>query len=185
MNNELRNQIYDSLNLKDTDELLGIWQTNDHLEWSDSAFDSIRKILTKRGIEIPEQDEPILEEIEEDVLQKRYNITEEEWRIINDERPPEFYDPFDVVIITKRIEFAAVASIVFVTLSALLQYQYAENLARSYLQNYPSMENLVLPMTWTSIALAMTLAVVTTYFPLKALAHILRILMEMEFNSRK
>ena len=182
MNNELYDQIYNSLNLKDTDELLDIWQANDHVEWSDSAFEAIKQILTSRRVELPEQDEPILEYSEES--DETYGFSEEELKIIDDENPPEFYNPIDVLMIAKQIKIAAIASIILVIVSILLQFQDSENLARSYLQTYPPLNVLVLPITLVSITIAIALSIVTTYFPLQALAHILKILMEMEFNSR-
>ena len=66
MSEELRSQIYSNMNLKETDELLEIWQTNDRDEWSDLAFDVVRQILLSRISELPEQDEPVLEEESED-----------------------------------------------------------------------------------------------------------------------
>ena len=59
MSNELRKQIYGSLSQKGTDELIEIWQTNDHIEWTEMAFDVIREILQERLVELPSQDVPI------------------------------------------------------------------------------------------------------------------------------
>jgi hypothetical protein len=59
MDNDLGDQVYNSLNMKETDELIDIWQTNDRVEWSDLAFDAIREILRKRINELPPQDQPI------------------------------------------------------------------------------------------------------------------------------
>jgi hypothetical protein len=65
MNDDLSNQIYNNLNLRETDELLEIWQTNDHVEWTDIAFDVIQEILKNRQEELPLQNEPIVEHLEE------------------------------------------------------------------------------------------------------------------------
>jgi uncharacterized membrane protein YhaH (DUF805 family) len=59
MSTELRNQAYRILNQKETDELIRIWQLNDHAEWSEMAFDVIREILQERHAELPPQNEPI------------------------------------------------------------------------------------------------------------------------------
>jgi len=56
MSNELRKQIYGSLSQKGTDELIEIWLTNDHIEWTEMAFDVIREILQERFVELPSQD---------------------------------------------------------------------------------------------------------------------------------
>src|SRR6266508_5018517 len=65
MNNDLRRQIHSNMNLKETDELLEVWQTNDRVEWTEITFEVIKEILKYRGVEIPEQDEPIYEHPEE------------------------------------------------------------------------------------------------------------------------
>ena len=51
MTNELHKQIYNELNLRETNDLLEIWQTNNRAEWSDIAFEIIKQILTERGFE--------------------------------------------------------------------------------------------------------------------------------------
>jgi hypothetical protein len=48
-------EIFNSINEKETEELLYIWRTNDQGIWSDEAFTAIKEILLARGIEIPEQ----------------------------------------------------------------------------------------------------------------------------------
>ena len=55
MNNDLRDQIYSSMSLKETDELLGIWQRHDSNEWTDSAFEVVGEILRDRLGEPPSQ----------------------------------------------------------------------------------------------------------------------------------
>jgi hypothetical protein len=80
MNDDFRNQVFNNLSLKETDELVEIWQTNDHTQWSDTAFDVIRGILQGRLGTIPQQDEPIYEHsepgIDYDFEDKRNNIAE-------------------------------------------------------------------------------------------------------------
>jgi uncharacterized protein DUF2569 len=51
----LRQQIYKSMDMKDTQELSKIWKANDRDEWSDQTFDVIKEILQNRNAEIPEQ----------------------------------------------------------------------------------------------------------------------------------
>lgn len=185
MNEELFTQIHNSLKLKDTDELLEIWQTNDHVEWSDSAFEAIREILAGRDVELPEQDEPIYEHTEEDEAIEYYRFTEEELKIIDDEDPPVFYDPLDVMFITRRIETAAIAWVVLTTISVLLNVPESLNLTQSLIQDYPPLTSFAVPLTVIATVIAFPIVFISTYLPLKALARILRILMEMEFNSRK
>jgi hypothetical protein len=55
MSSDLHAQIRSRIVLKETDELLEIWQSNNRFEWSDEAFDIIHEILEERDVEIPEQ----------------------------------------------------------------------------------------------------------------------------------
>jgi hypothetical protein len=55
MNDDLRTQIYNSMNLKETDELVEIWQQQNSKEWSDLAFDVVEEILRDRLGELPPQ----------------------------------------------------------------------------------------------------------------------------------
>jgi uncharacterized membrane protein YhaH (DUF805 family) len=59
MSDDLHNQIYRSLNQKETDELIEIWKTNDRTAWTETAFDEIRRILEERLVELPSQEEPV------------------------------------------------------------------------------------------------------------------------------
>lgn len=66
MSEELRDQIFNNMNMKDTDELVEIWETNNRYEWTDVAFDVVRQILQNRIGELPEQNDPVFEEKSED-----------------------------------------------------------------------------------------------------------------------
>lgn len=61
MTDDLRNQVFNNLNLLETDDLIDIWKKNDRVEWSETAFDVVCEILQNRLVEIPKQNEPILE----------------------------------------------------------------------------------------------------------------------------
>lgn len=182
MNDNHRKQIREHLNLKTTDELLDIWQTNDRVDWSEIAFEVIQEILAKRGEEVPEQDEPINEHVEDVV--NEFGFTEGELKVIDAKEQPELYDPLDVLLIRKRIDQAAVASIVLVAISTLLNFPDSRNMSLYLLQSFPSLTSLAIPIAVIATLTAIAMVVVTTYFPLKALSRILQILMEMEFNSR-
>lgn len=184
MSNELHKQVYNNLNLKETDDLLEIWQANNRAEWSDTAFEVIKEVLTKRGLDIPEQDEPVYEQNEE-VEDDKFDFNKEELKIIDDENPPDFYDPFEALKISKWLEKAAIASVYVVLISTALQFPKALHLTQSYLQNVPLSNTTVTIIAVTSTSLAVFMVIFTTYLPLKVLSRILRILMQMEFNSRK
>jgi hypothetical protein len=51
----LSKSIYQNMQLKDSDELLGIWIKNDRSEWSDEAFLVIHNILLERLGSVPQQ----------------------------------------------------------------------------------------------------------------------------------
>jgi|SRR5688572_18025250 len=185
MSNELRKQIYENMNVKETDELLDIWQTNNRVEWSDEAFEAIKDILKERGVEIPEQDNPIYEIIEEDEDMKDDGLDEWEAKLLDDENQPEYYDTLEVLELRDKINKTAKAVIVIYALTSLMSFSYFNFLIRSY---FPGMEEYSLFVDLIAFIVACINAVITIaiiYFPLKALAYILRILMEMEFNSRR
>ncbi len=55
MDQEWKDQIRSSMQEKDTQELISIWQQNDRAEWSHEAFAVIREILVQRTGELPAQ----------------------------------------------------------------------------------------------------------------------------------
>jgi tetratricopeptide (TPR) repeat protein len=55
MSDELRTQIYNNLILRDTEDLLEIWQSASTDEWSEDVFDILKEILTERLGEVPPQ----------------------------------------------------------------------------------------------------------------------------------
>ncbi len=113
MNDELREQIRNNLNLKDIYELLEIWRINNRVVWSDTTFEVLREILKERIGEIPPQDEPILEskgDTEENDVD--YGLEEWEANLLNDENQPELYDTLDVLKLihnVNKVAFAAIA----------------------------------------------------------------------------
>ena len=183
MSDELSEQIYNNLNLKETEELLGIWQTNDHVEWSDLAFDSIKELLGKRGVELPKQDEPIYE-YDEEPDDENYNFGKEDLKIIDDENPPDFYDPFEVLKIGKWLDLAAKAMIVLTFIETLFAFQTIKNISSAYFSGDPN-SVFVYILTIIMMVCVALFVIPVYYLPLQALSHVLRILMEMEFNSRK
>ena len=90
MTEEFRRQVYQEFDLKDTDDLLDIWQTNDRVEWSEVAFEVIREILTKRKVEIPAQDEPIREH--EASLSEDQDLEDWEEALLDAKDQPQLYN---------------------------------------------------------------------------------------------
>ena len=171
------------MNLKETEELLEIWQSNHRFEWSDEAFDVVNEILGERGVEIPAQDEPVYGQIKEENLED-YDFTEEELKIIEDDNPPAFYDPFEVLLLTKRLDWMIKAMIVFGVVYGLLNFPSSKNVVQGFFYRNPN-SALVFGLAALLAIANIALGIIVMYVPLKALARILKILMEMEFKSRK
>ncbi len=70
MNDDLRNEIYSNMNLKETDELIDIWEQHNLDEWTDVAFDVIEEILRDRLGELPSPGELNEEMKERELVEK-------------------------------------------------------------------------------------------------------------------
>lgn len=182
MSNNLRQQIYNNFNLKETDELIEIWQKNDRVEWAEDTFSVIQEILQERLGELPPQNEPILEyedtEDENDEDEADFELS------IDDENPPEFYNPHEVLRLEKWLSKAATASIVASAISSLIALPQMQSIVLSYFMGDTSKNFVAWLITIVIFVFAVGLQIIIIYFPLKALGSILKILMEMEFNSR-
>jgi len=174
MSNELRRQIYSELNLRETEDLLDIWQTNDHEEWSDTAFEVVEEILIKRLGEVPLQEEGLL---------KDDGLDEWEAKVLDDENQPEFYDTLEVITLKDNINKTAKAVIIVNILGGLTTFQWFSSIVGSYFPNREELTPLIYFITFIVTGLSVAVTIGITYFPLKALVQILRIL--MEFRSRK
>lgn len=183
MNNSLREQIRGNMNTKVTDELLDIWQLNNRVEWSDEAFDVILDILKERGVEIPEQDEPVYQVNEENLMDDGLDVWDA--RALDDENQPEFYDILEVITLKDNINLISKAIIVVYILVNLLNFQGYVSLIGSYFIGREEFTPFVYLVASIVIILNTIVSIAIVYLPLKALVQILRILMEMEFRSRK
>jgi hypothetical protein len=47
--------IIENMRAKSSNELIDIYVKNDHLEWSDAAFEAMRQVLAERGVPLPKQ----------------------------------------------------------------------------------------------------------------------------------
>jgi hypothetical protein len=176
----LRNQIYSNLNSKGTEELLDIWKTNDRVEWSELAFEVLEEILRQRIDSLPKQNEPIFEYDEEEEID---DLEDWEARILDNENQPELYDTVEVIDTVDNINKVAKAVIVIYALVNLINTYFFGLFLRGMSPSLEESASALWDLFTTIITTILQIAVV--YFPLKALSHILRILMEMEFNSRK
>jgi hypothetical protein len=185
MSDNLHHQILSNLSFKDTSELLEIWKTNDRVEWSDTAFEVLREILIKRIGEIPPQDEPILGREASEAENNHTDDGLEAWEanLLDDENQPELYDTLEVLELRDNINNVALAAIVVYVLLGLINFSFVRTLLHGIALSPSEIVPLIPDMLFTTLTIGFRIAI--TYFPLKALVHILRILMEMEFNSRK
>jgi hypothetical protein len=183
MSDDFRKQIFNTLNLKETDELVEIWQTNDRVEWADVAFDVIREILQERLGELPLQNEPVLEHVADDSNDELDNDETLE-KFTDKENAPVFYKPQEVLWLETWLYRAAIASIIAIILASLLELPQAHRIVLSYFMGN---------MEWNLVAWLIAIVIFAFgaglqcgiyYFSFRALAFILKILMEMEFNSR-
>jgi chromate transport protein ChrA len=94
------------------------------------------------------------------------------------------YDPFEVLKLSRWIDLALKAMIGVIILQSLLNISTSWRIAQSYFIQQPNSIWVYL-FTLAIVAVNIVLAILLTYIPLKALSKILRILMEMEFRSRK
>lgn len=178
MNADLHRQVYESMDRRETADLLEIWRTNDRVNWSDEAFQVISEILRSRGVELPAQNAPVLAH-DEDADDDIDGLTQAELRIIDDENPPDFYDPLEVLTIARWLRIAAIGAIVLALLTGLGQFSSITLGGASFRQTGQ------LLVAGMMLLVSVGFQVAVTFLPLRALAHILRILMQMEFNSRK
>jgi len=181
MSSNLYKQVYNSLNLKDTDELVEIWQMNDRVEWSQTAFDVIQDILQERLGELPPQDEPVLEYTDDD---KDEDIENDFDFLIVDENFPEFYDPYEVLQLEKWLYKAAIVAVIASAVSSLIALPQTKGMVLSYFRGNPEWNFVAWLIAIVAFIFVVGLQSIIIYFPLKALGSILKILMEMEFRSR-
>ena len=177
MSDNLRNQIYSNLNLKPTDELIEIWQKNDRVEWTETTFEVLQEILQERLGELPPQNEPVFE-YQEEIDEPGDKV------IMDDDNPPVFYEPKEVLWLEKWLYRAAIAAIVATIVSSLLELPRMQSIVWSYFTYKPESSSAAWLISIVIFSFAAGLQCILLYFPLKALGSILKILMEMEFHSR-
>jgi len=183
MNNNLRKTIYENFLLKETDELVEIWVTNDRVEWSDTAFEVIQEVLEQRLDELPAQNEPIFEHEKQSI----HNADDQDlpWSKFTDpENAPLLYKPMDILRMSSWLNQASRIAVVLFIIINNPELSKFQRLVMSYFSDNPQVDRLGLSIAIIYGGLAVMLEGLIYYFSLKALAHILNILMEMEFNSR-
>lgn len=175
MSDSLYSQIYNNLNLRPTDELLEIWQKNNRYEWTDSAFEAIQQILAERGEELHPQGFPILESEESD----ESDISDDELS----ERAlasTTFYNPVDALLLIDWLEWTSKAAILVAVVNGIWE-AYPSILA--VYKEFSSSDFSHLFRIIIEVGI-FAFSGFLIYLFLRAIAYILKILMEFEFNSR-
>lgn len=185
MSEELHEQIRSNFRQKDIYELLDIWRSNNRTMWSDTAFEVLHEVLKERIREIPPQNDPILanEDLIEEVYGENDGIEEWELKLIESEDQPELYDPLQTIVFRRNVDRLIIVVVIVYVLLAILNFQPVRMYFQGVSLSINDVEITASNVMTTTLSTAIQIAFV--YFPLKALSHILRILMEMEFNSRK
>ena len=183
MQNKRSNEIYQAMMIKTDEELVQIWQENDHVSWHDEVFEVIAELLQERLGVLPTQDEPIFSEEQRD--EKITAILEEQKVIYGDpDNQPVFYDPAEIIKLDKWLKWASYI-IVVSTLLANFRTFNQEGHYLIYIFRVQSASEIVFILLTTLITILMILGTcVLFYFVLYGLRLILKILMQMEFTSR-
>jgi hypothetical protein len=183
MSNNLRRQIHDHLNLKETEELVEIWTTNDRVEWSETAFDVMKEILEQRLGNIPPQNEPIFEHAEQEI-NDTYGENLPLDKFTDPDNAPVFYKPKEVLWTSLWLNRVSVAAVVITILVSIPEISRMQQIVLSFfMENVEgSFISWLIALVLGGLAIALQCFIV--YFSLRALASILKILMEMELNSR-
>ena len=183
MSKNLHNQIFSSLNLKETDELVDIWITNDRVEWSDIAFDVVQEILEQRLDELPAQNAPVFEhkkQEDEKIVEEEIDISKH----VDPDNLPVFYNPSTTIRMNKLLNRAAIPAVIITAIISIPSLLQMQSILSSYFWNNPNWRFMSWLLALIIGGLLIAFQCFIVYFSLKALASILRILMEMEFNSR-
>lgn len=180
MSDDFRQQLRENFEQKETGELISIWQTNDRTEWSSLSFEIVEEILRERSVELPAQDEPIL-------VKKKVERTREEndpasllYPYLNKEHAPVLYSPRNVMRLERWLNGLAVAMAALIILQGSSSVWSVFFIGKVSFLDWLKSWNLAAFLT-----LGMFLANAAVIFVcLKALAFILKMLMQMEFRSR-
>ena len=184
-----RNEIYNAMIYKDTEELLQIWQENDHVSWHDEVFDVIKEILEAREETLPEQNDAVMHDSQRNsIKEKEKSILPESTDnsdILANENQPVFYNPQEVLLMSSKLKYIAYGLILSSFLSTLVVApEYVKNLQISFGGN--GITSFIIWVVVIIILLVVFAAQsVFIYYFLNLFGKILTILMEMEFTSRE
>lgn len=155
-----RDAIFNIQNLKETDELIDIWQNNDREEWSDEALGVVRDILLERLGYLPGL------------------LTAEE---LIDEFAPEFYSPTEFERMSKLLRFVPILFLCAIIIRQILYFGELKNIVASVMYGFPIFISFVsIVLFFVNIIISFVVYVI----PLIIIKVILQTLQQMEQNSR-
>lgn len=179
---DLKKYIYNNLNLKDTDDLVDIWITNNRLEWSDLAFGVLSDLLIERIGKLPPQDAPITVFKEHDRDNLIANYDEEGPPV--ERAKPSYYSSEQVIRFCIWLDRTAIIAVVVFVLLNYQQYGFWHELLMSFVANDPQWSITMRILAFIPFGLSVLIQAIFIYFPLRGLSNILKILMEMEHRYR-
>ncbi len=178
MSEDLRQTIYRTLSLRDTDDLLTIWREGDRSQWTKTALEVIEEILRERLGELPPR--------QMDLAASMDRVPEESIPETSAESPPTplFYHPHQVLLLEKRLRQVALGSVVLIFLRALLSLPQTQQVIWTFFGQSEMTRALAWMIALGLVGMTAALGSALLYFPIRALGSILRILMEMETAAR-
>ncbi len=186
MSDDFKRQIRDSFEQKETEELLALWQANNRAEWSALSFEVIAEILQDRLGEIPAQGEPCYELTKIEEKEPEVDLRDEDdpasplYPFLCVENAPVLYRPKDVLRLERGLNCVAIAAAALSLIQWVVLFVGA--IIHSHMELLPWLK-----MNGLSSLLGLGLVIVSaaiTFVTLRALAVILKMLMQMEFRSR-
>lgn len=122
-------------------------------------------------------------QVNENLEYKDDDLETWEAKLLDNENQPEFYDTIEVLSLKDNINKIAKAVVVVNIILGIVNFQFVQGMLQGYFPTIDQVPAILWSLLITVLSVGIDIAIV--YFPLKALTHILKILMEMEFNSRK
>jgi hypothetical protein len=156
-----RDVIFNIQNLKETEELIEIWQKSDREEWSEEALGVIREILLDRLGYLPK------------VLTPEEQI---------DEYSPEFYSPKEVNKLTKWLRYFPALFLCVIIVRQILTFGELRSYVSSVMYSFPIMVSFVSVIFFI---INIIISFVLYCVPMIILRVILQNLLQMEQNSRR
>lgn len=112
------------------------------------------------------------------------NVKQIESLIADQENPAIFYKPIDVLNLIKWIEWGEKVVIVVIILRNLVELPRTVNIIRSYYYEEPNIFIIYL-LSLILVLLSVLFGIAIILVLLRTLKYVLRMIMEMEFTSRK